>query len=296
MQTSKQTKNLRRLLTMVAMVLMTAASSQVFAQNNVGINTITPDASAALDVQSTTQGMLIPRMNATQRGLIATPATGLLVYQTDAPAGFYFYDGAAWSLLGAAGPQGATGPQGAQGSQGDPGAPGATGLLGPQGAAGPQGPQGNSGVPGVPGAQGPQGAQGNPGTPGSNGANGQGVPTGGTTNQVLTKIDGTNYNTQWSSLPTPTPTLPIRYYINVGGIYPNYGNLGGDSFAIGSIQLFAGNGQMGGGTWLPCNGQSISINQYTALFSVIGANYGANSSTMMVLPNLNNGSVPIGSQ
>lgn len=35
---------------------------------------------------------------------------------------------------------------------------------------------------------GPQGPQGNPG---------QGVPTGGTTGQVLAKIDGTNYNTQW---------------------------------------------------------------------------------------------------
>ena len=53
------------------------------AQNNVGIGTTTPNASAALDVQSTTQGMLVPRMTAAQRGLIGTPATGLLVYQTD---------------------------------------------------------------------------------------------------------------------------------------------------------------------------------------------------------------------
>jgi hypothetical protein len=88
---------------------MTAISSQVFSQNNVGINTTTPNASAALDVQSTTQGMLIPRMNASQRGLIATPATGLLVYQTDAPTGFYFYDGTNWTLLGATGPQGTQG-------------------------------------------------------------------------------------------------------------------------------------------------------------------------------------------
>jgi len=32
---------------------------------------------------------------------------------------------------------------------------------------------------------------------GTNGTNGQGVPTGGTANQVLAKIDGTNYNTDW---------------------------------------------------------------------------------------------------
>jgi len=69
----------------------------------VGINTPTPDASAALDVQSTTQGMLVPRMTEAQRDLVSTPATGLLVYQTDGTAGFYFYDGAAWTSLSGGG-------------------------------------------------------------------------------------------------------------------------------------------------------------------------------------------------
>ena len=40
------------------------------------------------------------------------------------------------------------------------------------------------------------GADGQQGTPGTNG---QGVPTGGTAGQVLTKVDGTDYNTQWST-------------------------------------------------------------------------------------------------
>lgn len=40
------------------------------------------------------------------------------------------------------------------------------------------------------------------GATGDTGATGQGVPTGGTAGQVLSKIDGTDYNTQWSSLPT----------------------------------------------------------------------------------------------
>jgi hypothetical protein len=35
---------------------------------------------------------------------------------------------------------------------------------------------------------------------GTNGTNGQGVPVGGTTGQYLAKVDGTNYNTQWSTL------------------------------------------------------------------------------------------------
>lgn len=41
------------------------------------------------------------------------------------------------------------------------------------------------------------GTPGAAGATGATGATGQGVPTGGTANQVLAKIDGTNYNTQW---------------------------------------------------------------------------------------------------
>jgi len=47
------------------------------------------------------------------------------------------------------------------------------------------------------GRQGDQGIQGDTGATGSAGANGQGVPTGGTANQVLSKINGIDYNTQW---------------------------------------------------------------------------------------------------
>jgi hypothetical protein len=110
---------------LLLVVLLTGLSAVTKAQNNVGVNTTTPDPSAALDVQSTSQGMLIPRMTASQRGLIAAPATGLLVYQSDAPAGFYFYDGTVWSMLGATGQQGIQGIQGIQGVKGD------TGVAGP---------------------------------------------------------------------------------------------------------------------------------------------------------------------
>lgn len=74
----------------------------VFSQN-VGINTNTPHASAALDVVSTTQGILVPRMLQAERNLIASPATGLLVYQTDGTTGFYFYNGSAWTSLSGGG-------------------------------------------------------------------------------------------------------------------------------------------------------------------------------------------------
>lgn len=64
--------------------------------DNVGINTNTPDASAALDVVSTDKGVLMPRMTMTARDNINSPAEGLLIYQTDNDKGFYYYDGTQW--------------------------------------------------------------------------------------------------------------------------------------------------------------------------------------------------------
>lgn len=76
-----------------------AFSYTAFSQ--VGIGTTTPAASSILDLTSTSQGLLAPRMTAAQRTAIASPATGLLVYQTDGTAGFYYYDGGAWVAYGA---------------------------------------------------------------------------------------------------------------------------------------------------------------------------------------------------
>ena len=67
----------------------------------VGVGTGTPATSAQLDVSSTTKGLLPPRMTATQRGAIASPTAGLLVYQTDAPVGLYSYNGTEWAQVGA---------------------------------------------------------------------------------------------------------------------------------------------------------------------------------------------------
>ncbi|MBL0182072.1 MAG: hypothetical protein IPP96_07175 [Chitinophagaceae bacterium] len=70
---------------------------------NVGIGTATPNASAQLDITSTAKGLLIPRMTLVQRNLIATPATGLLIYQTDNTPGFYYYNGAGWNQISTGG-------------------------------------------------------------------------------------------------------------------------------------------------------------------------------------------------
>jgi len=63
--------------------------STIFGATNLAIGTITPDASAKVQVDSTTQGVLIPRMTSAQRIAIVAPAIGLLVYQTDGTEGFY---------------------------------------------------------------------------------------------------------------------------------------------------------------------------------------------------------------
>ena len=60
------------------------------------INSATQNASAILQADSTTKGFLPPRMTAAQMTAIASPATGLIVYQTDGTAGLYQYNGTAW--------------------------------------------------------------------------------------------------------------------------------------------------------------------------------------------------------
>ncbi len=92
------------LTTLCIFLTWTATQAQV---NNVGIGTTTPDPSAMLDVQSTDQGFLVPRMDQSGENVIASPAQGLLIYNTDVDnngvglSAFRYYDGALWnSILG----------------------------------------------------------------------------------------------------------------------------------------------------------------------------------------------------
>lgn len=66
------------------------ATAQSLAVNNDGS---TANASAILDVKSTTKGFLAPRMTQAQRTAITNPATGLVIYQNDGTAGFYYNAG-----------------------------------------------------------------------------------------------------------------------------------------------------------------------------------------------------------
>lgn len=75
--------------------------SALIQAQSVGINATgnSPDASSMLDIVSTTKGLLIPRMTAAQRGAIGSPASGLMVFQTDGTSGYYYYTGSAWTPL-----------------------------------------------------------------------------------------------------------------------------------------------------------------------------------------------------
>lgn len=122
---------------------------------------------------------------------------------------------------GDTGPQGEQGPQGIQGIQGEQGPKGDkgdTGDTGPQGPAGEAGVTPNITVTAVTGEPGtdaqveqigtvenpvlkftiPRGNDGYVGADGAPGANGQGVPTGGTTGQVLRKTGSGDYEAEWS--------------------------------------------------------------------------------------------------
>ena len=63
----------------------------------VGVGTTTPDASSMLEITSTTKGFLMPRMTTAERTAIATPATGLQVYDTTTNS-YWYYNGTAWTV------------------------------------------------------------------------------------------------------------------------------------------------------------------------------------------------------
>lgn len=124
---------------------------------------------------------------------------------------------------------GADGADGAPGPKGDPGDPG---------PAGEQGPVGEKGEPGEQGPAGPKGDKGNPGEKGDPGENGVGVPAGGTTGQVLAKVDGTDYNTQWID-PPAEPVEQAAYLVKA---------------PIGTIVIWSGEADNIPDGWYLCDG------------------------------------------
>jgi hypothetical protein len=128
---------------------------------------------------------------------------------------------------------------------------GATGAEGPAGATGAQGPAGATG------AEGPAGAIGAQGPAGATGVRGPAGPTGpsGTAG-----IFGTN-------------TLSFSSRAGAGA-----------ECTLGSLLLSAS--IFYPSNYLPADGSVLPIAQYTALFTLLGVNYGGNGETNFALPNL----------
>ncbi|MFH1120718.1 MAG: hypothetical protein V1775_12925 [Bacteroidota bacterium] len=88
----------------VMFLLLMALGINVFSQVAINTDGTAADNSAMLDVKSTTRGLLAPRMTMAQRNAIVTPATGLIVFQTNGTAGYYYNSGTpaapVWSMVG----------------------------------------------------------------------------------------------------------------------------------------------------------------------------------------------------
>lgn len=92
----KSTYLIRKWSFALSCAVFTALTS--FGQVKIGDNPGTIDPSALLELESTTQGLLAPRMTTAQRTNIANPANGLIVYDTDFNE-YFFYQPNAWTKL-----------------------------------------------------------------------------------------------------------------------------------------------------------------------------------------------------
>lgn len=97
---NKYTQRQQKILVIFFFLLSFLGNAQI------GIGTVTPAASSILDITSTTQGLLTPRMTTVQRNAIASPADGLMVYDTDFKL-FYSYISAitSWQPISGAVPR-----------------------------------------------------------------------------------------------------------------------------------------------------------------------------------------------
>src|SRR3990170_7484618 len=86
------------IISAVTLMLLTSMFVDQINAQGVGVGTTTPSASARLDISSTTQGLLIPRVTTAQRNAIVNPAQGLMVYDLDKKT-ICMFDGGVWIPL-----------------------------------------------------------------------------------------------------------------------------------------------------------------------------------------------------
>lgn len=88
--------NYKLILSSLVLILSGLSNAQV------GIGNSNPAVSSILDITSTDKGFLVPRMNTIERNLIANPADGLLIYNTDELNLNAFLQSKGWSVLASA--------------------------------------------------------------------------------------------------------------------------------------------------------------------------------------------------
>ncbi len=286
---------------------------QTTAQTAINTSGSQPDPSAMLDISSTSKGLLIPRLTDSQRSAIVSPATGLLVFQTNAVIGFYFYNGTGWIRLKETAAE--TDPVflawnkstgititasqisdfaaqvalnsavAANTAKNSYPAADAAKLAGIQAGAEVNviadwnAVSGDAMILNKPSATGISSP--------ADAANGDLLYYSGG-NWVARNITlaSTGSATPFSNM---QPTLAINYSIALYGIFPSRNSM---EPYIGEIQLF-------GFDFPPkhyafCNGSLINIATNTALFSLLGTTYGGNGTTTFALPDLR-GRIPISS-
>ena len=108
-----------------------------------------------------------------------------------------------------------------------------------------------------------------------------GESTGTASNTILSANVPTSLGGGGQTLNNDQPSVAITYAINAFGIYPS-GSL--SSGTIGVVTAFTGD--FAPGDELACDGQILSIDQYSALYNVIGTTYGGDGVTTFALPNL----------
>lgn len=82
----------------IVLLLVALRFSGLLLSQSIGIGTTTPNASAALDIQSNTKGLLPPRMNSAKVNAISNPSEGLVVFDTDIKA-LRMFNGSRWVTL-----------------------------------------------------------------------------------------------------------------------------------------------------------------------------------------------------
>ena len=97
----KNKKNifLKKWIIIPALLIALLPAKAVSQNMSINATGTAPNNSAILDVSSTTSGFLIPRMTTPEMNAISSPATGLLVYNTDCQT-ICYYNGASWVIIG----------------------------------------------------------------------------------------------------------------------------------------------------------------------------------------------------